>query len=222
MFSKFNLFEIIWVLMFTFILLTVSVIQESNLIGIVTTLTGMLCVVLVARGSMYNYLFGIINVTLYGFIAYTNGYGGDFVLNIFYYLPMQFVGIYLWRQHKNKDDEITVTSFTMKMWLTSIVVLLIGTLIIGQLMPFINSLFNMVSNPLPFVDAFTTFGSIYAMFLMVKRYQEQWILWIVINTLSIFMWLKIGDMVMVVMWSAYLVNSLYGLFIWNNKKKVQN
>jgi nicotinamide mononucleotide transporter len=110
----------------------------------------------------------------------------------------------------------------MKMWLTSIVVLLIGTLIIGQLMPFINSLFNMASNPLPFVDAFTTFGSIYAMYLMVKRYQEQWILWIVINTLSIFMWLKIGDMVMVVMWSAYLVNSLYGLFIWNNKKKVQN
>jgi nicotinamide mononucleotide transporter len=82
-------------------------------------------------------------------------------------------------------------------------------------MPVINSLFNMVTNPLPFVDAFTTFGSLFAMYLMVKRYKEQWILWIIINALSIIMWLKIGDMVMVVMWSAYLVNSVYGLYKWS-------
>lgn len=219
MFKKFSLFEIIWVLTFTIILLTVSIMQESNLIGIIATITGMLCVVLVARGSMYNYLFGVINVTLYGLIAYSNGYGGDFVLNIFYYLPMQFVGIYLWRKHKDVKEEIIVESFTLKMWLSSIVVMLVGTVLIGQLMPWINSLFNMVSNPLPFVDAFTTFGSVYAMYLMVKRYQEQWVLWIIINALSIVMWLRIGDMVMVVMWSAYLVNSVYGLYSWNQKKE---
>jgi nicotinamide mononucleotide transporter len=215
MYKNLNLFEILWVLLFTVILLAVSILQESDLIGIITTITGMLCVVLVARGSMYNYLFGVINVTLYGFIAYSNGYGGDFVLNIFYYLPMQFVGIYLWSKHKDSKNEIIVKVFSYKMWIYSIITILVGTLIIGQLMPVINSLFNMVTNPLPFVDAFTTFGSLFAMYLMVKRYKEQWILWIIINALSIIMWLKIGDMVMVVMWSAYLVNSVYGLYKWS-------
>ena len=38
-----------------------------DIIGSVAAVTGVLCVVLVAKGSIWNYLFGLVNVSLYAF-----------------------------------------------------------------------------------------------------------------------------------------------------------
>jgi nicotinamide mononucleotide transporter len=41
-----------------------------DLIGSVAGITGVLCVVLVAKGSIWNYAFGLVNVSLYAWISY--------------------------------------------------------------------------------------------------------------------------------------------------------
>ena len=48
-----------------------SVMTDSlDLVGSAAAVTGVVCVVLVAKGSIWNYLFGLINVSLYAFISY--------------------------------------------------------------------------------------------------------------------------------------------------------
>ena len=69
-----------------------------DVIGSVTGIAGVLCVVLVAKGSIWNYLFGLANVSLYAYVSFKAGLYGDAALNALYYLPMQFVGWWQWRR----------------------------------------------------------------------------------------------------------------------------
>ena len=69
-----------------------------DVLGSLAGITGVLCVVLVAKGSIWNYAFGLVNVSLYALISYKAALYGDAALNAFYYLPMQFIGWWQWRK----------------------------------------------------------------------------------------------------------------------------
>ena len=69
-----------------------------DLVGSVASIAGVLCVVLVAKGSIWNYLFGIVNVSMYAYISYKAALYGDAALNALYYVPMQFIGWWQWRK----------------------------------------------------------------------------------------------------------------------------
>jgi nicotinamide mononucleotide transporter len=77
---------------------------------------------------------------------------------------------------------------------------------------------------LPFIDSLTTIFSIIATILLTKRITDQWFYWIMVDIFSIVMWvyifLTVGtDISMLVMWSAYLVNAIYGYYHWRKLEK---
>ena len=63
-----------------------------DIVGSAAGIAGVLCVVLVAKGSIWNYVFGVVNVSLYAYISYKASLYGDAGLNALYYFPMQFIG----------------------------------------------------------------------------------------------------------------------------------
>ena len=71
--------------------------KEIDPIGSIAGIAGVICVVLVAKGSIWNYLFGVVNVSLYAYISYKAAIYGDAGLNALYYLPMQFIGWWQWQ-----------------------------------------------------------------------------------------------------------------------------
>ena len=64
-----------------------------------------------------------------------------------------------------------------------------------------------------------------ASILMVTRYSEQWVMWVIVNIVSVVLWLLVlvkGDMsavTLLVMWTAYLFNSTYGYINWRKLAK---
>ena len=52
-----------------------------DVVGSLAGITGVLCVVLVAKGSIWNYAFGLVNVSLYALISYKASLYGDAALN---------------------------------------------------------------------------------------------------------------------------------------------
>ncbi len=85
--------------------------KEIDPIGSIAGIAGVICVVLVAKGSIWNYLFGVVNVSLYAYISYKAAIYGDAGLNALYYLPMQFIGWWQWRKRgaeaaENKQDDL--------------------------------------------------------------------------------------------------------------------
>jgi nicotinamide mononucleotide transporter len=62
------------------------------------------------------------------------------------------------------------------------------------------------------------------MILTVRRAREQWIIWIVEDIIEVGMWVYVlvttgTNVSMVLMWTAYLTNAVYG---WYNWKKLEH
>lgn len=211
-----NGFDYFLILGITLCSITFSILsKEFDVVGMTASITGVVCVVLVAKRSMLNYLFGVINVSLYAYISYKSQLYGDAALNAFYYLPMQFIGWISWSRKTQEGDKSRVEAKRMSnrqrlIWALASLCLVT---IVGFILKYLN-------DPQPFKDAATTVLSVIAMYLMVKAYAEQWFIWVVVNIISVIMWVIAtlrGDahaMLMVFMWLFYLANSLNGLVTW--------
>jgi nicotinamide mononucleotide transporter len=218
-------FEISWLFTFTMVNIYLFFAWSDSLIGLVSSISGMLCVVLVAKGKIANYYFGIVQTLTYAYIAYGYGLYGEVMLNALFYFPIQFIGIYLWKKNKSdqvvKGEDVKVKSLTKTGWLYTVLSILILTIGYGLFLKFLGG--NFVWN-----DAATNVLSIAAQILMLKRFAEQWLLWIAVNVLSITLWLSAlisqggNDFSMLVMWSAFLVNSIYGYVNWRKLYQKQS
>ena len=210
-FKDWNLFEKSWLIIFTLINVAVLIYSKEGILGFTASVTGMLSVILVAKGKISNYYFGVINVVIYGFISYNSKYYGEAMLNILYFLPMQIIGFMMWRRNNvniDESKEVKAERMTAKEIILWSVLSGIAVIVYGIILKKLN-------NTLPMADSFTTVLSVTAMILMVKRYIEQWIVWIMIDIVAIYMWLFIkSDYNITIMWIAYLVNAVYGLYNW--------
>lgn len=193
-----------------------------DVVGSAAAITGVLCVVLVAKGSIWNYLFGLVNVSLYAYISYKASLYGDAVLNALYYVPMQFIGFWQWRkrgaavsQADAEGDRVQVKArrFTWGQRFVLAAGCTVAVIACGYIL-------KHFGDPQPFKDSTTTVLSIVAQALMALAFMEQWALWIITNVVSVAMWavcVARGEAhagVMVIMWVFYLLNSINGLRVW--------
>lgn len=217
-FKDWSRFEITWLISSTSIMIVLSLISGDNLLALLSGLTGILGVVLAAKGKVSTYFFATINVAIYAYLTFQNALYGEFMLNTFYYIPMNFVGFYLWSRHKNEENgEVQGRALTPK----QIIVLLLAVtaVVIGYW-----QLLSHIGGQLALIDAMSTIFSVVALILQVTRYAEQWLLWIIVNVVSVVMWLLLigkdsSAVTMVVMWVAYLFNSIYGYYNWKKLSK---
>lgn len=81
-----------------------------------------------------------------------------------------------------------------------------------------------MNGTLPFVDSMSTVFSVFAQILCIKRCMEQWVLWIIVDVVTVIMWVyalinKTGDMATVLMWSIYLINAIFMFTKWLKDSK---
>ena len=193
-----------------------------DVVGSVAGIAGVLCVVLVAKGNIWNYLFGIINVSMYAYISYNAELYGDAALNALYYVPMQFIGWWQWRKRgaamsqadaDGRSMQVKARRFTWNQRILLALGCAVGVIAVGYVL-------KHFGDPQPFKDSATTVLSIVAQALMALAFMEQWVLWIITNVISVIMWCicvargEAHAAVMVIMWAFYLLNSLNGLRVW--------
>lgn len=196
-------------------------------IGSVASVAGVLCVVLVAKGSIWNYIFGVVNVSLYAWISYKADLYGDAALNALYYFPMQFIGWWQWRKRGaavsqaeagDKGVQVKARRFNWSQRAILAAGCAVAVILFGLLL-------KHLGDPQPFKDSTTTVLSIVAQALMALAFMEQWMLWIITNVVSVVMWcicVSRGEAhagVMVIMWAFYLLNSINGLRVWKRLSK---
>ncbi|MGC5324616.1 nicotinamide riboside transporter PnuC [Brevibacillus sp. SYSU BS000544] len=223
-FQDWTLFEKMWLAIFTVINIYLFFAFEDSLLGLISSLTGMMCVVLVAKGKISNYYFGIIQTATYAYISYGYSLYGEAMLNALFYLPVQFIGIYMWNKNRTensvKGEDVAVRRLGKRGWMYLVLTAVVGSTLYAELL-------HTIGGQAVRLDSAAVVLSIIAQILMLKRYAEQWALWITVNVLSISLWIVTlvsqggNDFNMVVMWSAFLINSLYGYYNWIKLSRVQ-
>ncbi len=216
--NKFNWFEwgmIIAVIGFTiyFSLLSEGVSLLYLIIDGIAAISGIFCVVLCAKGKKSQYIWGLFNILGYVIIAFINKYYGEVMLNALYYLPSQFIGYYLWNKNSNQDTgDVNGKKLTLVQSLV-----LVGAIVFcvfGYKL-----LLDWLGGTQTLLDSASTVTSIVANALMMMRYREQWLLWIIIDVITVVMWFLVGDFIMVTMWAVYTVNAFYGYYNWTKIAK---
>jgi nicotinamide mononucleotide transporter len=207
-----------WLMIASLSIIGITLLMDGSVISIISALANVVCVILVAQGKLSNYVWGTVGVVTYAYLAYTWGYFGETFLNAFYYLPMQFVGFYLW--NKNQKDDSKTTSSSVVIRELSKIKKIIGVISIPVIIAIGAGILYLIGGKLVILDATTTVLSILAMVLMAMRMKEQWYLWIIVNMVSIYMWLSaylLGNpdgIATLLMWIVFLLNSFYGLYKW--------
>jgi len=201
-------------------------------VGLVASISNTFCSILVAKRKISNYAWGAVTVVAYGIVAFVAGNTGEWTLNWLYYFPMNLVGWVVWTRKKdvfdNKqtfDAEAEVESKRLSLKQSILVYSCTALCIFGFAnlisLPAVNQWFYGQNYSFGFdkylIDSFTTTSSVVAMILMVKRYREQWILWILIDVMSIVLWCYTFDLMMILMWATLLVNAVYGYIRWRVK-----
>lgn len=199
------------------LLLIVQLITGNTLLGFITGVLGIFYVILVRMGSKWCYPLCITQIIMYIFIALNSKFYGDVTLNIVNF-TLQFIGWYNWR--KREDSNGIVKPKALKVSQISIVTIswlsvwIIGTYIL-----------HLLGGNTPYLDSFATVTSITAMVLSINSYRDQWIFWILHNSVACVMWLlsmvrgESNALSMFIMMFAYLCNSLLGYNHWNNLYK---
>lgn len=216
--NKFSYFE--WGMILAVIGFTIyfSIINTDNSLGYliidgVAAISGIFCVVLCAKGKKSQYVWGLINVVGYVVIAMINKYYGEVMLNALYYLPSQFIGYYLWNKNSNNDSgDVLGKKLNFRQNAIFLLLIMIGVILYKEVLDFLGGAGTLL-------DSCSTVTSVVANLLMMLRYREQWLLWIVIDSITVVMWLIAGDFIMVTMWSVYLINAFYGYYNWTKIAK---
>lgn len=209
-------FEVAWVVIFLAAQIIAYVLMPDSPLGMISGIAGILCVVFVSKGKISNYFFGLIFAYTYFYVSWGSNFLGEMNTALYVYIPSQFIGYFMWKQNMQNDngsESVVAKALTPKGWAILLVSVVIGTLCFVQAL-------KAAGGSSTTLDGLTTIITVAAQLLMILRYREQWLLWIVLNVLSILLWQ--GQPAMYLMYSAYLLNSLYGYYNWTKLVKAEN
>ena len=210
--------EIVWLSIACITIFALSVYWKDTVMGVISATTGVACVVCTGKGKLSAYIFGMVNTLLYAIIAYKAKFYGEVMLNAFYYFPMQFYGIYVWSKHMN-----TETHEVEKREMKRKGKILLGLCVAGATIVY-GFVLKMLGGSLPFIDALSTVVSVIAMIISIKMYAEQWILWIVVDVVTVIMWAIAfaqgnDSIATLLMWIVYLGNAVVMYVKWIKEAK---
>lgn len=210
--------EAAWLLTACVVIIGLSLYWGDTFLGILSSTMGVACVVCTGKGKLSAYIFGLINSFLYAVISYQASLYGETMLNAIYYIPMQFVGFYVWRKHMDQETkEVEKRHMSWKHRLLLFIAIVVSTYLYGILLAYLG-------DAMPFVDSFTTVCSVAAMIISVKMFAEQWWIWIAVDVFSVYMWWcdfasRSDNMATLLMWTVYLGNAVIMLIKWERGAK---
>lgn len=219
-----------------------GVVTFNTMIAAIAAILGVFCVVLGAKGSLANWIFGIIEAFLHIYICFCTHIYGDMLQRLVYNLPMQFIGWNKWKKRVRNDGSQTIHTryMTWKQRTITLIAVSAGTVALGLFLiafgPWFIDTLHSVFPDMEFktlkqsydtqmqlwLDSFTTVMSVITMYISVKAFVEQWFMWLTINVAYIALWLMSDSefsFMTVAKYSVYLINSFYGIYMWNKLSK---
>jgi len=151
---------------------------------------------------------GIITSVFYIYVFFVSKFYADMCLQ-FYYVAVSIYGWYFWVFGKKKQETELQTTKTD---LREIIILTVATIVLFIIISAI--LYNFTDSPVPIWDGFTTAASIIATWMLAKKKLENWLVWIVVDFLSISLFLYKELYVTSILFVAYTVLAFVGYFKW--------
>ncbi|MEM6159976.1 nicotinamide riboside transporter PnuC [Erwinia sp. P6884] len=205
---------------------------DLSWIEAIGTVAGLLCIWLASLEKIVNYAFGLINVTLFAVIFFQIQLYASLLLQVFFF-GANIYGWYAWSRQTGENQlalKIRWLSLPKALGWLAVCVIAIGlmTLYINPVFAWltrvaVNVMQGMglaVAMPVlepdafPFWDSCLMVLSVVAMILMTRKYVENWLLWVIINVISVMIFARQGVYAMALEYAILTLIALNGAWLW--------
>lgn len=125
-----------------------------------------------------------------------------------YYVLMAIYGWYQWKYGSRDDTPIPISCWSAPRHLSVIGVVILVSALSGYLLD------QHTGAARPYLDSFTTWGSVVTTYMVAKKVLENWLYWLVIDSVSAFLYIDRGLYLYALLFIAYLVIVVCGYFSW--------
>lgn len=154
------------------------------------TVAGGIAVWMSARGNIWSWPIGIVNVTLFFFLFFQVQLYPDMFLQAFFFVT-NLLGWWRWahprQDEEDRKKELRVGFMRRRQLILMTLTGLTGTLVLGsfasRLHEWLPEIFSKPS-AFPYADSLVTVMSIVATYLMVQKKVECWAIWILVDAVA--------------------------------------
>ena len=181
-----------------------------SIIESVAVFFSILYVILAAKENILCWGAAAISVTLYIYIFFSVQLYAETGLQVFY-LFMAFYGYYNWNK---KEQSLQIIEWNISKHF--------AVLILGAILTFLMGFYftTYTNAKMPIVDSFTTVFAIFATYMVVKKILGNWLYWIVIDTVSVYLFYSRDLHLTSLLFMAYTIIAVFGYFSWMKKIKI--
>ena len=178
-----------------------------SIIETAAVLLSIIYVILAAKQNIWCWAFAAISVILYIYICFTSELFAETILQ-FFYLGMAGYGYYNWNR---SIQGLEIAEWGARKHLLVILFGAIASFLVGFY-------FTTYTNAkMPIVDSFTTVFAVIATYMMTKKVLENWLYWIVIDIVSIYLYFNRDLHLTSLLFIVYTLIAIFGYLSWLRK-----
>lgn len=182
-----------------------------NAFEIVAAGLGLVYLLFEYKASPWMWLFSILMSGLYAYVFFLQGMYANFVLSL-YNIGISVWGGYSWvRRRQVGGDAGAIRSFPRRWW----PVLVGAVVLLAPLLAWV--LRWMGESEVPLLDGLTASLSVVGIWMLAKKYYQQWFCWIVADGLYVAMFVHSGMWPSTVLYGVYVVVAVLGVLHWRRQ-----
>jgi nicotinamide mononucleotide transporter len=168
---------------------------------ILAVITAILCVGLATLNSKWNWIFGIISTIAYAYIFQEKSLYFQFALQIFFIIQST-IGFFMWSEKGNIIKKLSIDDKHRFYGFIGLILIIFLTLN--------HSIVHII-------EVIIAFTSVVATFVLMKRKSVAWLLWSIVNILSI-IFFYLSDMYLTMcLYVLFLGNSVFAFYKWEEE-----
>lgn len=179
--------------------------------AVIAVLANPLCELLISKQNKYNFIVSIVFIEITeSIILFAQGSYSTALFSILFWIPIDVMSFINWKKHPDEQEEILTQVKRLTWWQDILVV--IGIFAFGFGVGYLLTLIPGAENT--YIDAFCTAVGMVNGVLLLLRYNEQWIAWIICLVLDAWLYISAGSYIMLLTVFAMTVNTIYGFIKW--------
>ena len=186
-----------------------------SLIEVIAVLLAIAYLLLAIRQNICCWLCAGVSTAIYVYLFIDAKLYMESALNAFYF-AMAIYGWSAWSSGRADTGELPVSVWRATWHAVAIAVILMISAVSGYLMhQFTDAVY-------PYIDSLTTWGAIWATFLVVRKVLENWWYWLIIDIASIFIYWSRDLELTAILFAAYVIMIPFGLISWTRSWRAQS
>lgn len=187
----------------------------------IASISGLVCVWLGAKESIWTWLIGIINIFTLLILFYQVQLYADVFLQV-YFFATAIYGWIFWRRQQQAKKPISLLSKKNKLLL--LLSISFVTIIGAYYMQKIHLVFPMLFQQpaaYPFLDTFIAVASVVGNILLARRILENWILWIWVDIVCVYVYINKHIYFVAAEYALLGMIAIYGYYEWKKKQEIK-